>query len=186
MSEVRITVPAHETRAPPSGASGLRGRVFAPDHRTAADRVRGLSPPRRPLRAASEDLSAERGPAPRCSSCGEGPPRSRGAELDQDAAGFPKELGVATRERAAQAMSIHQIVEERRRQDAQWGGPEHDDHHSRREWLGFIDEHVTRARKALGRASRVNMSLRDADEYRKQLVEIAALAIAAVAAHDRS
>lgn len=89
-------------------------------------------------------------------------------------------------ERAAQAMIIHQIVEERRRQDAQWGGPEHDDHHSRREWLGFIDEHVTRARKALGRASRVNMSQRDADEYRKQLVEIAALAIAAVAAHDRS
>lgn len=90
-------------------------------------------------------------------------------------------------ERAAQATIIHQVIEERTRQDKQWGGPPHDDYHSRRDWVGFIEEHAERARKSCAKktGSR-SLEAKDPDEYRKQLVEIAALAIAAVAAHDRA
>lgn len=74
-----------------------------------------------------------------------------------------------------------QLVAERERQDQQWGGPDHDDQHTRREWLRFIEEHATRARKAIGRGQRVI----DADAYRHRLVVMAALAMAAIEAHDR-
>ena len=81
----------------------------------------------------------------------------------------------------AQLTIFEQLVEERHSQDRQWGGPEHDDEHTRREWLGFIEEHATRARKTIGRGQRVI----DVDEYRRRLVVIAALAVAAIEAHDR-
>lgn len=73
-----------------------------------------------------------------------------------------------------------QIRQERARQDRQWGGDDHDDEHNPGDWLNFIDEHRARARKAV--MSRAN---RSDEEYRKQLVEIAALAVAATQAYDR-
>lgn len=66
------------------------------------------------------------------------------------------------------------VVAERQRQDAKWGGPEHDDQHSPDEWLGFIQEKWAGAHESL-----------TADEYRYQLVQIAALAVAAIESLDR-
>lgn len=84
---------------------------------------------------------------------------------------------VARADSAGQAVAVSQVIEERRKQDRQWGGADHDDDHQRKDWLGFIREHSDRATRALKGC--------DFDEYRKQLVEIAALALAGIESHDR-
>jgi hypothetical protein len=66
------------------------------------------------------------------------------------------------------------IVEERERQDAKWGGPDHDDNHSPAEWGSFIREKLVQASKTTS-----------ADEYRRRMVQVAALAVAAIESHDR-
>lgn len=78
-----------------------------------------------------------------------------------------------------------QIDAERDRQDKQWGGGGHDDDHDARDWLNFIDEHNARAKKALAKRTGQREATPDYDEYRKQLVEVAALAVAAIEARDR-
>lgn len=60
------------------------------------------------------------------------------------------------------------IEVERARQDAQWGGPSHDDQHGPDDWLDYIQKQVDAAR---------NDSL-SAEDYRRRLVKIAALAVA--------
>ena len=67
-----------------------------------------------------------------------------------------------------------EIAEERARQDAKWGGPAHDDTHTLFEWWGFIKERM------VGRAFPGG-----AQRERQDLVEIAALAVAAVESFDR-
>lgn len=66
---------------------------------------------------------------------------------------------------------------ERDRQDAQWGGAEHDDEHQGSDFVRFVREHTDRARTAINTGA--------LDEFRKQLVEVAALAVAAVESLDR-
>lgn len=70
---------------------------------------------------------------------------------------------------------LGQILEERRRQDAQWGGPQHDDEHTRREWTALVAEHVDRSRKVR----------EDREAWRARMVVVAALAISALASYDR-
>lgn len=77
------------------------------------------------------------------------------------------------------ATVLAQVGEERRRQDEQWGGPLHDDHHTPRQWFGLVDDHLGRAKKAAGGKST------DHDTYRHNLVQVAALAVAAVESLDR-
>lgn len=67
-----------------------------------------------------------------------------------------------------------EITEERNKQDAKWGGPDHDDQHGYLDWLMYIIQHVGKASLAISRAT-----------YRYQLIRIAALAVAAVEAFDR-
>lgn len=67
-----------------------------------------------------------------------------------------------------------EILAERDRQDAKWGGPTHDDAYSQENWLNYIASHNVRA------AMSENPFV-----YRKQLVRIAALAVAAVESCDR-
>lgn len=70
---------------------------------------------------------------------------------------------------------IEQIEAELDRAIAKWGGEQADNRHDRLTWLRLIDDHRIRAtRHDAG-----------ADEYRHELVVIAALAIAAIEAHDR-
>lgn len=71
---------------------------------------------------------------------------------------------------------LAQVAAERTRQDRQWGGESHDDEHSPKDWLKYIADHRDRAVKVQ----------KDPDDYRHRLVVIAALAVAAVEAHDRS
>jgi hypothetical protein len=68
---------------------------------------------------------------------------------------------------------IDEVLRERVHQDKTWGGPEHDDNHSIDDWRLFLHGRV----EALGKRSR--------PQDRDLLVEIAALAVAAVESWDR-
>lgn len=59
-------------------------------------------------------------------------------------------------------MNIYdEIRAERERQDAKWGGPEHDDQHTAHDWWWFIRERIGQRRE-------------------QAFIEVAALAVAAV------
>ena len=73
-----------------------------------------------------------------------------------------------------QVAILQEIAIEREAQDAKWGGSPHDDMHSTFDWVRFIRHHTNRA---VGR--------RKKDDYRKQMIRIAALAVAAIEAFDR-
>ncbi len=75
---------------------------------------------------------------------------------------------------------LQEIRIERNRQDHQWGGPVNDDGHRAGDWLGFIDDHLGRAKQSI-----VNRVLITEDDYRQNLIEVAALAVAAVESLDR-
>jgi len=71
------------------------------------------------------------------------------------------------------ARVIEEVAAERDNQDAQWGGPEHDDQHDVPDWLGFIAHQVQKASDA-----RRAPGWKEAE--RRGLVKIAALAVAAL------
>ena len=74
-----------------------------------------------------------------------------------------------------------EVSDERDRQDAKWGGPDHDDNHTLGNWtawLSFIDEHN---RKAFS----PDNSEEAYDNFRRRMIEVAALAVAAVESLDR-
>ncbi len=62
-----------------------------------------------------------------------------------------------------------EIVRERMAQDEKWGGSDHDIEHSQWDWRHFIRTHGERA---------VDL------DFRKQMIRVAALAVAAIQAHD--
>lgn len=70
-----------------------------------------------------------------------------------------------------------EILEERHRQDEQWGGPAHDDNHSAAEWICWIVKHVG---KAVASAES-----KDGTALRHRLIVIAALVVAAIESYDR-
>lgn len=73
-------------------------------------------------------------------------------------------------------MSIYdEIINERAAQDKKWGGPDHDKFHSSHDWISFIVKH-------LGAAVMYPWS---ALTFRKQMVRVAALAVAAIEWCDR-
>jgi hypothetical protein len=78
-----------------------------------------------------------------------------------------------------QVIIIGQVITERKRQDMQWGGPEHDDTHSLFDWDDYIEHQLN---KILfleeGSVDREKVA-RDA------LIKVAALAVAAVESIDR-
>jgi hypothetical protein len=83
-------------------------------------------------------------------------------------------------ERGRKRSSIYEEIEsERRAQDEEWGGPEHDDKHGVRDWLSFI---VVYLGKGVGRDSDWGRKL---SISRHALIQVAALAVAAVEAFDR-
>lgn len=66
---------------------------------------------------------------------------------------------------------------ERLRQDQKWGGPDHDDKHGPDDWCRWINAYMTWAK---------TMAEFDSPEkYRKRMIQVAALAVAAVESHDR-
>lgn len=62
------------------------------------------------------------------------------------------------------------IDDERAAQDAKWGGLKHDDTHAREDWRAFILEQV---------------GAYNASTFRRQMIRVAALAVAAVESQDR-
>jgi hypothetical protein len=71
------------------------------------------------------------------------------------------------------------IKAERKKQDAEWGGPNHDNGHTMFFWVSFIVKH---AGKSL---SNEIFSLTKLNLFRYQMVRVAALAVAAIAWADR-
>jgi hypothetical protein len=65
---------------------------------------------------------------------------------------------------------VAEIEAERAKQDKKWG-PAHDDSHVQSDWIEIIRMH--------------NESYFDGGHYRRHLIKIAALAIAAIESHDR-
>lgn len=68
-----------------------------------------------------------------------------------------------------------EIYDERAKQDAEWGGPLKDDDNSSNDWVACIAKHVGRAVTLPG----------DRGNFRKQMIRVAALAVAAIEWCDR-
>lgn len=81
---------------------------------------------------------------------------------------------------------IGEVMVERARQDAQWGGPKHDDEHKPADWLTYIDQQVSKAHRLLRDAPDATL---DTDQHdaalRERLVKVAALALAGLASYER-
>ncbi len=69
-----------------------------------------------------------------------------------------------------------EIKKERAYQDHKWGGADHDDKHHMREWLIYIGSKTTKALIA---------SSFDKKLWRKCMIQIAALSVAAIESYDR-
>ena len=76
---------------------------------------------------------------------------------------------------SGETAAVRDVLAERKRQDAQWGGPAHDDEHDAQDWASYI-------RRQLKRLVEVNYAESFA---RERFVKIAALAVAAVETIDR-
>ncbi|MCC6419517.1 MAG: hypothetical protein IT429_14890 [Gemmataceae bacterium] len=74
---------------------------------------------------------------------------------------------------------LAEVREERQQQDARWGGPEHDDRHSPWDWVAITVRHLGLAAEDGGQGV-------DPVRYRRQMIRVAALAVAAVEALDRT
>ena len=76
-----------------------------------------------------------------------------------------------------------EIMAERTRQDAQWGGPSHDDTHDPSDWMNFVANQLEKfAHSMLHRGE----SYYTTPDARQRFIKIAALSIAAVESMDRS
>lgn len=83
-------------------------------------------------------------------------------------------------ERTRTSFVLAEVAEERDRQDRKWGGPTHDDTHSPADFCRYIREHEVRAEQALA-----GEPVREFDEYRRQMLRVAGLAVAALEQWDR-
>ena len=72
------------------------------------------------------------------------------------------------------------ILAERSRQDAQWGGPAHDDAHTPADWLDILDGQLQRAAGEGSERPEEALPL-----LRARLVKIGAVALAALQSLDR-
>jgi hypothetical protein len=70
------------------------------------------------------------------------------------------------------SLIFSEVNDERERQDAKWGGPEHDDENTVNDWCEYIVTHSRMGRKG-------------GSWFRTKMVHVAALAIAAIESFDR-
>lgn len=93
-------------------------------------------------------------------------------------AGFASWQDAATAERVLRVKTqtafgrLSDVAEERARQDAKWGGAEHDDHHSTADFVQLIEDYAGWARTMAGMDS--------PEKAERRLIQVAALAVAAV------
>lgn len=69
---------------------------------------------------------------------------------------------------------LNEVKAERVAQDAQWGGPDHDDEHTAQEFICFIEAQLRKCDRGTG------------PDTRERLIKVAALAVAAVQMMDRT
>lgn len=99
----------------------------------------------------------------------------------EDASRLAARIAAAVNATAGTDYSVFDdVLEERSRQDAQWGGAEHDDEHSVFEWYGFIEHQME-----LLAVEQQGHDVDDIPAARTRLVKIAALAAAAIESLDR-
>ena len=72
---------------------------------------------------------------------------------------------------------IAEVADERKRQDEKWGGPVHDDQHRLETFVQLIEDYAGWARVMAG--------MNSPEKARRRLVQVAALAVAAVESIDR-
>lgn len=72
---------------------------------------------------------------------------------------------------------LFDVEKERQRQNDKWGGAEHDDHHTTAEFVQLIEDYAGWARTMAG--------MNSLDKARNRLIQVAALAVAAVESIDR-
>lgn len=79
------------------------------------------------------------------------------------------------------------VAGERRKQDGQWGGPEHDDEHRVSEWVAYILYQASRLLEipTPGPVADLPELRQTMALHRERFVKIAALAVAAVESIDR-
>jgi len=75
---------------------------------------------------------------------------------------------------------MREVALERYAQDEKWGGEENDDKNTFQGWFCFIDGKLEKAADAV-----VSINGSDPAEYRRRMVQVAALAVAAVESLDR-
>jgi hypothetical protein len=92
----------------------------------------------------------------------------------------PVEVVIAAIHARSQGV-LYDVACERLRQDAKWGGVEHDDLHDPADFVHFVNKQVRAAREAT-RASEPPVK---PAEFRERMVKVAALAVAAIQSHDR-
>lgn len=78
----------------------------------------------------------------------------------------------------ALTQAAQDLLAERQRQDAKWGGAEHDDAHHVSEWVQLIEDYAGWARVMAG--------MQSYDKARRRLIQTAALALAAAESLDRT
>lgn len=76
-----------------------------------------------------------------------------------------------------------EVAAERERQDAQWGGPVHDDVQKPWDWMAYVIRQCSRGHEELNKSDGGVVAARPI--VRARLVKIAALAFAGIAAIDR-
>lgn len=82
--------------------------------------------------------------------------------------------------RTQQEEVFAEVAREREAQDYQWGGPKHDDEHVGQDWCDFIAKQLKDARLADRNPTHAKKG-----QYRRRMVKVAALAIAAIESYDR-
>jgi hypothetical protein len=70
---------------------------------------------------------------------------------------------------------FHEVLEERSRQEKRWGGPSHDDTHNYHDWANFI----------IAQISKDKFSFKSPEEFERRMINIAALAFAAIESNQR-
>ena len=74
---------------------------------------------------------------------------------------------------------FNKVFEERKNQDAKWGEQNHEPY----KWMAILGEEVGESNKAVLENDFGNGSL---DDYRKEMIQVAAVAIAAIESFDRN
>lgn len=95
-------------------------------------------------------------------------------ETDSIVDGVKQDFSTIACDRVRRLRVYKKYDKERRKQDEQWGGPEHDDQHGPEEWADFIGKQLTKLKTATESTANTDK------EIRRRLVKIGALATAAL------